>query len=140
MISLNHLNYICKAKLLWKYLNRTTLYAQWRYFKYHSIWGNPHELWRNLKIIATFFKSNLHYQVGSKSLFSLSCDPWCQGKSLYDWAGNHCFSCMGLPLTSFLNTIISHGQWKLPVTSTNYSICSSLILNATITHEQDSIF
>lgn len=105
LLYLNHLNTICKTKLLLKCLNRSFLLGLWCYAKYHSIWGSSikkaSRLWRNLKVTTLNLKSNLNYKLENDSLFSLYYDHWCQGKSLLDQGGNHCFFMYWLTLKCY---------------------------------------
>lgn len=139
LISVPHLNAICKVKLLWKCLNRASLFGHWCVEKYHSIWGSSvrkaSSLWKNFKIMALNMKGKLNYKVGNSSLFSLYFDPWCHCKSLFDWVRNHYFKCIGLPEDTHMDAIIKNGKWALPDCCLNYLQSKTLILDITITQD-----
>lgn len=122
LLSINHINTICKIKMVQKILNRNTLYGLWCKQKYHSLWLNfAHKLsplWRSLKLTASTIKDYLNYRVGFNSSVSLYHDPQLACNSLLDLYEKFKFLCLGLLISYNLNSILINRVWWL------FSICS----------------
>lgn len=128
--------------MVWKVLNRTSLFSDRYLKKYFSLWAHTNQkhsqFWKSPRNIAIEFKDYFSCAVGLNSTLSLFYDPWCNGKALYDLAGNHILHCLVVPIDS-RTALIHNSGWNLPSSPRNCS-CRLLITFVPLNTDSDTFY
>lgn len=116
-------NRACMVNHLWDILHeKDSLWVKWIYAKYiklKSIWSIEQHAynswaWKGIIYQRAWLLQHIQLKVGNGRNFNLWYDPWVNGKSINDLAGDRIREVLGLSHNLHVSHFISDGSWNLP--------------------------